>query len=147
MEYFIGILLAIASIGLASAIGLARDRSFYSTIMIVIASYYVLFALMGGSRHALFLEALLAAGFMIAAVVGFRTNLWVVVAALIGHGLLDFVHQLLVANPGVPPWWPGFCLAFDVTAGGLLAFFLSTHHRFSVAPSSGTQTGIRSQSD
>lgn len=134
---FIGILLAIAGIGLAAATGLARERSFYSTIMIWIASNYVLFALIGGSRQTLILESLLAAGFMAVALIGFRANLWVVVAALVGHGLFDFVHHQLVASPGVPPWWPGFCLAFDVTAGGLLAFLLSTHNRFSVAPSRG----------
>lgn len=145
MEYVIGIALAIASIGSAAAIGLARDRSFYSTIMIWTASNYVLFALMGGSRHTLILESLLAAGFIAAAVIGFKTNLWIVVAALVGHGLFDFVHHQLVANPGVPHWWPGFCLAFDVVAGGLLAFFLSTHHRFSVAPTSGANRGARSQ--
>lgn len=137
MEYSIGILLAIGSIGAAVAIGLARDRSFYSTIMIWIASNYVLFALMGGSRQTLILESLLAGGFIIVAVIGFKTNLWIVVAALVGHGLFDFVHHQLVANPGVPRWWPGFCLAFDVTAGVLLAFLLSTHQRFSVAPTSG----------
>ena len=137
MEYSIGILLAIAGIGLAAVIGLARERSFYSTIMIWIASNYVLFALMGGSHQTLILESLLAAGFISAAMIGFKGSLWIVVAALVGHGLFDFVHHQLVANPGVPPWWPGFCLAFDVTAGGLLAFFLLTQSRFSVAPSSG----------
>lgn len=135
MEYLVGILLAIAGIGLAAATGLARERSFYSTIMIWIASNYVLFALMGGSHRTLILESLLAAGFMVAALIGFKANLWIVVAALVGHGLFDFVHDQLVANPGVPAWWPAFCLAFDVTAGGMLAFLLSTHNRFSVTPS------------
>lgn len=30
-----------------------------------------------------------------------------------------------IANPGVPPWWPIFCLAYDVTAGGYLAVLLA----------------------
>jgi hypothetical protein len=132
MEYTIGLVLALASIGTVTAGGLGRERSFYSTIMIVIGSYYVLFAVMGGSGHTVILESLIAGGFLIAAIVGFRINLWIVVAALVGHGLLDTVHHQFIANPGVPQWWPGFCMAFDVTAGGILAFLLLTNHRFSV---------------
>lgn len=132
MEYTIGLLLSVGVIGTASVVGLGRDRSFYSTIMIVIASYYVLFAVMGGSGDTVILESLIAGGFLIAAITGFRTNLWVVVAALVGHGLFDAVHHQFIANPGVPQWWPGFCLAFDVAAGGFLAFLLLTRYRFSV---------------
>ena len=132
MEYTIGLLLSVGVIGTASVVGLGRDRSFYSTIMIVIASYYVLFAVMGGSGDTVILESLIAGGFLIASITGFRTNLWVVVAALVGHGLFDAVHHQFIENPGVPRWWPGFCLAFDVTAGGLLAFLLQTRHRFAV---------------
>lgn len=132
MEYTIGLVLALAAIGMATVVGLGRDRSFYSTIMIVIAAYYVLFATMGGSGRTVVLESVIAVGFLIAAIIGFRTNLWVVVAALVGHGLLDAVHHQFIANPGVPPWWPGFCMAFDVAAGGLLACLLVTRNRFSV---------------
>jgi hypothetical protein len=35
----------------------------------------------------------------------------------------DFVHGYLVTNPGVPFWWPPFCLAYDVTAAAALAWF------------------------
>ena len=39
---------------------------------------------------------------------------------------MDFFHHTLVQNGGVPRGWPGFCLAFDLTAalfvGGVLAF-------------------------
>ena len=52
---------------------------------------------------------------------GFRKNLWLIVAGLVGHGVFDFFHHLLIQNPGVPLWWPGFCLSFDVLAGGFLA--------------------------
>ena len=59
-----------------------------------------------------------------ASVLGFKLNLWVVVGALCGHGVFDFLHAHLLANAGVPVWWPGFCLTYDVTAGGYLAFLL-----------------------
>ena len=41
--------------------------------------------------------------------------------AIAGHGVFDFFHHSLVENPGVPRWWPGFCLAFDVGLGAYLA--------------------------
>ena len=55
---------------------------------------------------------------------GFKFNLWIVVAALAGHGIFDFFHPHVLNNPGVPVWWPGFCLTYDVTAAGYLAWLL-----------------------
>ncbi len=46
MEYRIGLILAVAVAGSAIAIGLDRERTFYPTVLMVIASYYVLFAVM-----------------------------------------------------------------------------------------------------
>jgi hypothetical protein len=42
MEYSIGLILSLAVAGFAAAIGFDRERAFYSTVLIVIASYYVL---------------------------------------------------------------------------------------------------------
>jgi hypothetical protein len=124
MEYLIGLFLALGiSIG-ATAIGFDRERSFYPTVLIVIALLYVLFAIMAGSTHALLVELLPSALFVIAAVAGFKTQLWWVVAGLIGHGLFDFVHAHFISNPGVPVFWPGFCGTYDVIAGAYLAFLL-----------------------
>jgi hypothetical protein len=131
MEYLIGLLLSLAVAGLANLVGFDRQRAFYPTVLIVIASYYVLFAVMGASGRTLVIEIIVASGFLLAAVVGFRKSLWFVVAALIGHGIFDFVHHFTIENPGVPHWWPGFCLAFDVTFGSLLAMHLVKHSNFS----------------
>jgi hypothetical protein len=30
-------------------------------------------------------------------------------------------HGALMSNPGVPRWWPEFCLTYDVTAAAYLA--------------------------
>ena len=88
--------------------------------------YYALFAVMGGSTPVLILESLVAAAFLCAAVVGFKSTLWLVVAALAAHGIFDLVHPHLYANPGVPVWWPSFCLAYDVVAAGYLAWLLAS---------------------
>jgi len=90
----------------------------------VVAPYYVLFAVMGASGRTLVMEIVVASVFLLVAVLGFKRSPWLVVAALMGHGVFDFVHHFLIQNPGVPRWWPGFCLAFDVVLGGWLALGL-----------------------
>ena len=128
MEYLIGLALSLAVAGAAAAIGFDRERAFYPTLLIVIASYYVLFAVMGASGRALVIEIVVASAFLLFAVLGFKRNLWLVAGAIAGHGLFDFVHRTLIENPGVPHWWPGFCLAFDVVLGGALAARLMRRH-------------------
>jgi len=120
----VGALLALSVTLLASVAGLDRDRAFYPTVTIVIASYYVLFAVMGGSQQALAIELSIGAVFLSIAVAGFRSSLWLVVAALAAHGIFDFVRGGAIENRGVPVWWPPFCLAYDITAAGCLAALL-----------------------
>ncbi|MBZ5533535.1 MAG: hypothetical protein LAO20_19060 [Acidobacteriia bacterium] len=124
MEYLIGLILGFATVAFAASVGLDRDRAFYPTVAIVVASYYALFAVMGASGRTLILEVLAASVFLLLAVLGFKTNPWFVAAAIAGHGVFDFVHHLLIENPGVPRWWPGFCLTIDVTIGGWVALRL-----------------------
>ena len=47
MEYLVGAALALVVCLSAGAAGFDRDRSFYPVILIVIASYYLLFAVLG----------------------------------------------------------------------------------------------------
>ena len=101
MALLFGLFLALAVGTFATAIRLDRDRAFYPTVMIVIAAYYFLFAVMGASRDALLLELLVGAGFIAAAAIGFRKSLWIVAIALAAHGLLDLFHCALIDNPGV----------------------------------------------
>jgi hypothetical protein len=122
----VGVSLALAVGVFATALRLDRDRAFYPTVMIVIASYYALFAVMGASTRALVLESLVGAGFLLAAVSGFRSTLWIVVSALAVHGIFDLAHGAAISNPGVPPWWPEFCLTYDVTAAAYLAWLLKS---------------------
>ena len=128
MEYLIGVALSLAVAGAAAVIGFDRERAFYPTVLIVIASYYVLFAVMGSSGRVLVMEIVVASGFLLLAVLGFKRNLWLVAGAITWHGVFDFVHHLFIENPGVPHWWPGFCLVFDVVLGGALAARLLRHH-------------------
>jgi len=124
MAYFVGITLALAVSIFARIVGLDRDRAFYPTVLAVVASYYDLFAVMGGSMPALVSELAVSAIFLTAVVVGFKRSLWIVAAALLAHGLMDFVHGQLIADPGVPVWWPAFCASYDITAAAWLAGLL-----------------------
>jgi hypothetical protein len=131
MEYVIGLILAVAVFGFAVVTGFGRDRSFYPTVAIVVGSYYALFAAMGASSRTLVVESVVGGIFLVLAVLGFKSSLWFAVAALIGHGLFDSVHHFFIDNPGVPRWWPGFCLAFDAGFGVLLALRLVRQPRLS----------------
>ena len=93
-------------------------------IVFVVAPYYVLFAAMGASGRTLVIEIMGAMVFLLAAVVGFKKSLWIVVAGAVGHGVFDFVHHYFIENPGVPRWWPGFCASYDVIMGVVLAVLL-----------------------
>lgn len=126
MPYLVGVVLALAVSLYARFAGFERDRAFYPTVLVVVATYYGLFAVMGGSMRELAMETVVIVGFMALAAVGFRKNLWLVAAALAGHGVFDFWHSRLIANAGVPPWWPAFCMAYDVTAGAYLALIIGT---------------------
>ena len=120
----LGIVLSAGVAVFARRTGFDRDRAFYPTVMIVIASYYVLFAAMSGSIRTVVIETLVMALFAAAAVAGFKSSSWIVVAALAGHGIFDAVHGFVVDNAGVPSWWPAWCLAYDVGAAAGLAWLL-----------------------
>ncbi|MCV2366892.1 hypothetical protein [Roseateles oligotrophus] len=126
MEFFVGIALALAVCGGAHLLAMDRDRVFYPAMMIVIATYYVLFAVIDGDKQVLLSELAISAVFTVVALLGFKRNLWLLVAALAGHGVMDFFHHKLVHNSGVPQGWPGFCLTFDVTAAIFVACILTS---------------------
>jgi hypothetical protein len=92
--------------------------------LIVIASYYVLFAAIGDSVETVLLESVAMIGFAITAVAGFKVSVWIVVGALAGHGVFDALHGKVLDNAGVPVWWPAFCLAYDLGAAAILAWLV-----------------------
>lgn len=133
----IGAILALAIGVFATAVGLDRDRAFYPTVAIVIALLYSLFAVMGGSTNALVLECLIGTAFLVAAVIGFKSSLWIVAGVLVAHGVYDLAHPHLFVNPGVPAWWPHFCLTYDVAAGAYLAGLIVSGRATATRPPAG----------
>lgn len=124
MEYLVGVGVAVFLCAFAVLAGFDRDRAFYPTVLMAVAHYYILFAAMGSAMPALLAESVVAGVFIALSAWGFRKNLWVVAAALVGHGVFDSCHHLFIQNPGVPAWWSGFCMTFDILAGAFLALLL-----------------------
>ena len=124
MPYVIGLVLSAGVAVFARYVGFDRDRAFYPTVVIVVALYYVLFAVMSGSVQMVIIESVVMTLFAAAAVAGFKSSAWIVVAALASHGVFDAVHGHVIENPGVPTWWPAWCLAYDVGAAAGLAWLL-----------------------
>jgi hypothetical protein len=132
MEFAIGVIAAIAVGLFATVVGFDKERCFYPVVLIVIAALYLLFAAMAGSTDYLIAEAVPALVFVAMATLGYRKTPWLVVAGLALHGVFDFFHHAVIANPGVPVWWPGWCLAYDVVAAAYLAALI-VRRRTSVA--------------
>jgi len=121
----VGVVLAIAVAIFARIVGFDRERTFYPVVLVVVGSYYDLFAIMAGGAK-LIPEGIGFILFAAAAAIGFRTTLWVIVAGLAGHGVFDLLHPVLIDNPGAPAWWPSWCLAYDVAAAACLAALIKT---------------------
>jgi predicted secreted protein len=128
LPFVIGIVASAGVALFARTVGLDRDRAFYPTVMIVIALYYVLFAVMAGSIQTVLAESVVMVGFVAAAVAGFKSSPWIVAAALAAHGVFDAFHGQVIDNPGVPAWWPAWCFAYDVGAAAGLAWLLRGGH-------------------
>ncbi len=124
MALLVGVALGVVVWLFGRFVGLDRDRAYYATILAVVALYYAMFAVMGGSVSALLQESIAIVAFFALAAFGFRRSQWFVVAGLVGHGIFDCFHGLLISNPGMPEWWPYFCGSIDVTMGGFLAWIL-----------------------
>ena len=122
----VGIVLGVSIAVFARLTGLDRDRALYPTALIVIAAYYALFAVMGGSRPALMMELAGIVVFVVVAIAGFKGSSWIAAAGIAAHGVFDFVRTGFITNPGVPEWWPPFCGAIDVTIAACLAWLLYT---------------------
>jgi len=105
----VGVLLAAGIAALAKFTRFDDYRSFYPTVLVIIASYYVLFAVLGGSNHALVWELVIAVAFSTVAIIGAFFSPTLVGIGILTHGLFDLAHDVIIQNPGVPTWWPSFC--------------------------------------
>jgi hypothetical protein len=94
-----------------------KDRSFFPTLLIVIASYYLLFAILDGSVSTILIEIAIASFFIVLAIWGSYRFPLIVGAGIALHGIFDFMYGHLYVNNGVPVWWPAFCAGIDIPFG------------------------------
>jgi hypothetical protein len=66
VENVIGSLLALVVIATTMLVGIGRGRNFYPILLIIVPSYYVLFAVMLGSGRTVLIESVVAAAFILA---------------------------------------------------------------------------------
>jgi len=124
MAAVFGIALALGVGAAADVVGMDRDRALYPATAVMIAGLSVPFGTIDGRPVVIAVEVAGMIPFVAAALFGFRRSLGIVAAALLGHGVYDFLHPHLVDDAGVPPWWPAFCLAYDAAAALYLAWRL-----------------------
>lgn len=129
-QFVIGLLLAVLIIILGKLTKFEQDRSFYSTVLIVIASYYVLFSFI--SFESIFIEISIAFIFIIFAVVGALRWPLLIGLGLFTHGIFDFYHVKFINNSGVPVWWPSFCAGIDIILGIWVLYLFKVKHYFEI---------------
>lgn len=107
--------MAVSIAALAHVTKFDRDRSFFATLLIVIATYYVLFSFI--SFEAIVVEIVVASCFSLIALAGALRWPILLGIGISMHGVFDFTHMHFITNSGVPEWWPLFCAGFDIVLG------------------------------
>ena len=111
-----GVATAAVIVAFARTTGFDRDRSFYPTVLVVIALLYVLFGVEEGDLSVVAAETAVALVFVATAIVAFhRRSPMLLAAGLALHGVWDAAHPaLLPSSDAIPTWWPAFCLGVDL---------------------------------
>ena len=115
IEFAVGVFLAIIVAVSSTYLKFDRDISFHSTLLTVIASYYILFSFL--SMEAIWAELSVSIFFIALAFLGAIRLPLLIGIGLILHGIFDLFHSSIIDNSGVPSWWPLFCMAVDVVLG------------------------------
>jgi len=93
----------------------------WSLSVVLIASVYIGFAVADGRPTVVAVEVIVASAFVIMAAVAIKSWPWLIVIALVGHGIKDTWQERthFVTNTR---WWPPFCLVVDFVAAAIIAF-------------------------
>ncbi len=115
----IGVALGVVTIVSARII---RGESWvYALGLLTLPGLYAFFALQAGEQAVGVKELIYGLPYLVAgllfAFVSIRQSAIVVGAFWIFHGLYDLTHSHLIANAGVPDWYPAFCFSVDVVIG------------------------------
>ncbi len=115
----VGILQALAPL----AFWWLDPRVVWAVALAIIAGIYVGFAVADGRPKVIAAEVGVAFAFVLVATVAAVASPWLMVLALVAHGLKDlWQHRShFVANTR---WWPPFCLVVDWVAAAVIAVLL-----------------------
>ena len=123
-EAIIGAAVGVLTIGVARLI--RGQRWLYAIGLLTLPSLYAVFALRAGQQAVAIKEMMYGTPFLVAglvfAIVSIRQSAIVVGAFWILHGLYDLIHSQLIANAGVPAWYPIWCFSVDVVVGAYLVW-------------------------
>lgn len=120
----IGAVLAVAIALISRITNFARDRSYFAVILIVISTYYVLFACI--ANQGIFAEIIIASIFVIMALAGACRWPMLLGTGIFMHGVFDVVHGNIISNAGIPIWWPMFCASIDMVLGIWVIYLAKT---------------------
>lgn len=115
---------AVGVLVILSARFIHGERWLYSLGLLTLPGIYAFFALQAGEQAAGVEEMIYGVPYVVAGLVftfvGVRQSAVVVGMFWLLHGLYDLVHGRLIANAGVPDWYPIFCFVVDVVIGSYL---------------------------
>ena len=122
IEALVGAAVGVLTIVVARVV--RGQRWLYALGLLVLPSLYALFALQAGEQGVAVREMLYGVPFLVAGLVfafkSIRSSAVVVGVFWILHGMYDLAHGQLLANGGVPGWYPVWCCSVDVVVGGYL---------------------------
>lgn len=97
----------------------------WSLSVVLIAAVYIGLAVADGRTTVVAVEVIVASAFVVMAALAIETAPWLIVIALIAHGIKDtWQHRThFVANTR---WWPPFCLVVDFVAAALIGIKMAS---------------------
>lgn len=122
----LGALFAVITIAMVKDLSL--PPRFFALAMVGLPIVYMGLAALAGDMQAIGLELLYGLPFLLVGVVcfrrGFKASGILVTAMWAAHAAYDVYHNMLVANAGVPGWYPALCLGFDLVIVVYLFFLV-----------------------
>lgn len=116
-----GLAISVATIFVARALKLDRDRATYACTMIAIALFYIVFAIEHGDPFTLIINIACALVFIVGALIGYKRSAALIAFLLIGHGVFDAIYHFgFHEHTPAPEWWAPFCFGVDFVFGGYL---------------------------
>lgn len=112
-EILIGLVLALATCLVLWFLPTDWARGAVSNLLTLIASIYVGFALVSGSKAEIIKQIAGCSFFVVLSLLGLWINWWFLVVGLFLHGFWDFLHHEPEGDAVVPQWYIPFCAVYD----------------------------------